>query len=111
MGNIPSAMWWALTTITTVGYGDMVPQTVAGKCIGSLTMVGGTIIVSLSVATITSSFTEQYRHKTEAAKLEKVLRMRRRKRRGTDSTHMTEMSPSTVARSETTGLAMLLNKI
>lgn len=109
--NIPSAMWWALTTITTVGYGDMVPQTIAGKCIGCLTMVGGTIIVSLSVATITTSFTDQYRHRTEAAKVEKVLRMRRKKRRGTDSTAMTEKSPSTAAWGDTAGGGALLKRI
>jgi len=76
--SIPIAMWWALTTITTVGYGDMVPQTVVGKLIGSATMVGGTIIVSLSVATITSSFTEQYRKRSEIAKVKKAIEHRRR---------------------------------
>merc|ERR1719188_2807111 len=75
--SIPAAMWWSMTTITTVGYGDMVPMTVPGKVVGCLTMVGGTLIVSVSVAMITSSFTEQYRQRSEKAKLEKAMRVTR----------------------------------
>jgi len=76
-GSIPVAMWWALTTITTVGYGDMVPQTVLGKLMGCWTMVGGTLIVSISVAIVTSSFEEQYRHRSEAAKLVRAMKTQR----------------------------------
>ena len=39
--SIPAAMWWAIATLTTVGYGDVYPITVAGKIIGSFIAVLG----------------------------------------------------------------------
>lgn len=74
--SIPASMWWALTTISTVGYGDMVPTTVEGKLVGCSTMVGGTLIMSLAVAIVTSSFTEQYRHKSAQKARQKKLARR-----------------------------------
>merc|ERR1719188_2358127 len=71
--SLPASMWWALTTITTVGYGDMVPTTIAGRLMGAATMVAGTLIVTLSVAVVTSSFTEEYRQRTEVASVKKAL--------------------------------------
>lgn len=49
-------MWWAVTTVTTVGYGDVVPQTVAGRIIASMLMLVGIGFLSLFTATIASSF-------------------------------------------------------
>lgn len=57
-GSIPQAMWWAITTLTTVGYGDVVPVTVIGRMIGATTMVGGLIMLALPIAIIASSFSE-----------------------------------------------------
>jgi voltage-gated potassium channel len=48
--------WWAIQTVTTVGYGDVVPQQTAGKVIASLLMLGGLSFLSVLTATITSSF-------------------------------------------------------
>ena len=42
-GSIPQAMWWTMVTFTTVGYGDIVPVTVAGKVIASLTALMGAV--------------------------------------------------------------------
>lgn len=70
--SIPASLWWSLATISTVGYGDMVPTTFAGKCVGAVTMVGGILIVSISVAVITTNFTEAYQrrlHQKQVAKL------------------------------------------
>jgi hypothetical protein len=50
------AWWWAITTVTTVGYGDVVPGQPAGKAIGSILMLGGLSFLSVLTATITSSF-------------------------------------------------------
>src|SRR3954469_13560700 len=50
------AWWWAIQTVTTVGYGDNVPQQAAGKVVASILRVGGLAFPSIVTATITSSF-------------------------------------------------------
>lgn len=49
-------MWWALQTVTTVGYGDVVPQNDAGRAFATVLMLGGLAFLSVVTATITSSF-------------------------------------------------------
>ena len=48
------AVWWAMTTITTVGYGDMYPVTTTGRVMASLMMIGGISLVGSITATIAS---------------------------------------------------------
>jgi len=52
-------LWWALVTITTVGYGDITPKTIAGKVVGSVLMIGGLLSLSLVTATVASIFIER----------------------------------------------------
>lgn len=54
--NIPEAIWWAIITITTVGYGDFVPKSGLGKFIGSLSLIFGVLLLSLPVAIIGNKF-------------------------------------------------------
>lgn len=54
--SIGLGMWWAITTVTTVGYGDVVPHTVAGRVIASALMFVGIGFLSMLTATIASSF-------------------------------------------------------
>src|SRR3954454_1368806 len=54
--TIWSAWWWAIQTVTTVGYGDVVPHQTAGKVVASLLMLGGVSFLSVLTALITSSF-------------------------------------------------------
>src|SRR3954447_20189967 len=54
--TIWSAWWWAIQTVTTVGYGDVVPHQTAGKVVASLLMLGGLSFLSVLTALITSSF-------------------------------------------------------
>ncbi len=50
------AIWWSIVTISTVGYGDKVPITTAGRIVGSITIVSGIILISLFTATVSSVF-------------------------------------------------------
>jgi voltage-gated potassium channel len=55
-GTIPDAMWWAVATVTTVGYGDVVPTTTAGRLIGAFTMVSGLLMLALPAGIVATSF-------------------------------------------------------
>jgi voltage-gated potassium channel len=60
--NFPSVwlgIWWALQTVTTVGYGDVVPTTVAGRVVGSGVMVLGIAFLSFVTAGVTSALIQQ----------------------------------------------------
>mmetsp|Transcript_14870 Transcript_14870/g.34195 ORF Transcript_14870/g.34195 Transcript_14870/m.34195 type:complete len:756 (-) Transcript_14870:131-2398(-) len=67
--SIPDTMWWAIVTITTVGYGDMVPRTGVGKLFGSICAILGVVMVALPISVISSTFNEIFR---EHAQLQKV---------------------------------------
>jgi voltage-gated potassium channel len=55
-GSIPAAMWWAITTLTTVGYGDVVPVTAAGRLIGGVSMIVGLGLFALPVGIMATAF-------------------------------------------------------
>ncbi len=64
--SIPAAMWWAVITMTTVGYGDMVPITVIGKIMGAIISVIGIGMVALPAGLLASGFSnELHRRKRE----------------------------------------------
>ena len=54
--SIGSGLWWAVQTVTTVGYGDHVPATVAGRLVAALVMLVGIGFLTVITATITSTF-------------------------------------------------------
>ena len=58
-GTIPHAMWWALVTLTTVGYGDVVPLTAGGKVFGGLVTLLGVALYAVPAGILSSSFTAQ----------------------------------------------------
>lgn len=58
--SIPATAWWAMATITTVGYGDISPATSVGKLVATLTMCVGVLSISVPVAVIAASFQEEY---------------------------------------------------
>lgn len=60
-GSIPLAMWWAIVTLGTVGYGDVVPVTAMGKTVASFAIVGGLMMIALPVAIISSAFANEVR--------------------------------------------------
>ena len=64
------AAWWALQTVTTVGYGDVVPTTPVGKVIGGLEMVIGISFIAFLTATVTSTAIERGAAEKQDAALE-----------------------------------------
>jgi voltage-gated potassium channel Kch len=54
--SIPYSFWWALITLTTVGYGDMYPVTEWGYVIGSLTAMFGLLMIGFSVPILVNNF-------------------------------------------------------
>lgn len=57
--SIPVAMWWAIETLTTVGYGDIVPMTIAGRIIGGCVSIIGIGTLALFSGLITVGFLDQ----------------------------------------------------
>ncbi len=57
--SIPSAAWWALATLTTVGYGDVVPITPLGKLLGGVVMLLGVGMFALPIAIIATGFSQE----------------------------------------------------
>jgi len=68
--SLGDAIWWAAQTVTTVGYGDVVPESTGGRLIGILIMVFGVASVSLITALVTSSFIT-YQQRRSGGELER----------------------------------------
>lgn len=62
--SIPQSLWWAMATMTTVGYGDIVPVTPAGRVIGGVVMLTGIGLFGLWTGIIASGFSEEIRKRS-----------------------------------------------
>ena len=78
--NVGLGLWWAVQTVTTVGYGDKVPQQVDGRILATFVMLSGIGFLTVITAAITAALIEtvrrQYGERTEehlTAKLDEVL--------------------------------------
>jgi voltage-gated potassium channel len=60
--SIPATMWWGIATLTTVGYGDMVPITSLGKFLGGLFAIASVAILALPAGILSSGFFEMMHH-------------------------------------------------
>uniref|UniRef100_A0A8C4WX81 Potassium voltage-gated channel, delayed-rectifier, subfamily S, member 3b n=1 Tax=Eptatretus burgeri TaxID=7764 RepID=A0A8C4WX81_EPTBU len=63
LASIPAGIWWALITMTTVGYGDSYPKTVGGKLVAGACVLSGTLAMALPVTVIFGAFHRQYKTK------------------------------------------------
>jgi len=64
-GSIPRAMWWAVETLTTVGYGDVVPITPLGRILAAITALCGIGIIALPTGLLAGAFAEAIRRARE----------------------------------------------
>jgi voltage-gated potassium channel Kch len=66
-------LWWALQTVTTVGYGDVTPSNVSGRLVGAAVMLQGIAFIAIVTAAITSTFVARASRQVEAARLKDEL--------------------------------------
>lgn len=99
-GSIPRSMWWAVITLTTVGYGDVTPVTSAGKVVGAIVAISGVVLVAMPTGIIAAAFSDAMqrrrdkmmedvrKHLTEIEEEEEVIEAKlaalERKKRGKD---------------------------
>ena len=57
--NVFRGMWWALQTVTTVGYGDVTPEQLSGRIVAGVVMFEGIALLAIVTAAVTSSFVER----------------------------------------------------
>ncbi len=62
-GSIPQALWWAIVTLTTTGYGDVTPITPAGRVLAGIVMVSGILVFALWAGILASGYAEELRRR------------------------------------------------
>lgn len=62
-GSVPRAMWWSVVTLTTLGYGDAIPTSPAGKLLGALTAIFGVGMFALPASILANGFAEEMRRR------------------------------------------------
>ena len=74
-GSLPGAMWWAVVTLTTTGYGDVVPLTPGGRMVGSLLMIAGIAVLALMTGILATGFAQEERRREYLRVWEQVARV------------------------------------
>lgn len=73
IASYPDALWWAVTTITTVGYGDRFPMSSAGRAVAVVLMIAGIAMFGVITATIAAYFVEQKAKEDVASRLDQIM--------------------------------------
>ena len=66
------AMWWGITTLTTVGYGDLTPVTTLGRLFGAVVSVGGLLLVALPTGIMGAGFVEEFEKYAREQELDRL---------------------------------------
>ena len=74
-GSLPGAMWWAVVTLTTTGYGDVVPLTLGGRIVGALLMIAGIAVLALMTGVLATGFAQEERRREYLRVWEQVARV------------------------------------
>ncbi len=74
-GSIPESMWWAIITLTTVGYGDAIPVTPLGKLVAGVTALFGLVMLALPVGIVATAFSDVIRRREFVVTLAMVARL------------------------------------
>ena len=61
--SIPAALWWAIVTVTTTGYGDVIPQTIAGRMLAGVVMVCGIMVFALMAGILATGYADEMRRR------------------------------------------------
>lgn len=72
--SIPSAFWYVIVTISTVGYGDASPTTAVGKVVGSFTIFLGVIVLAMPIGVVGANFSSEYHRVLDEKRLQQRLR-------------------------------------
>ena len=74
-GSLPNALWWAVVTLTTTGYGDVVPVTVGGRLVGSVLMISGISVLAIMTGVLATGFAQEERRREYLRVWEQVARV------------------------------------
>lgn len=67
--NVVASMWWAVATLTTIGYGDIYPITVVGKFLSSIIAILGIGLIAIPTGIISAAFLEKIKVKKDNCKM------------------------------------------
>ena len=82
--SVPSSFYWAMATMTTVGYGDDVAITPVGKFVTCLAMMAGVLTIGMPVSVLGARFEARYTEEQEKLRLEKLAHVQRQAREAGD---------------------------